>query len=78
MPQSAEEYALAPGVAETVIETYRRRASAISERPDLEAFISDRDRIRIGLVALANQERQLILHHHAQRTASPGRHRRPS
>src|ERR1700719_2488521 len=38
--------------------------------PDLEQAISDRDRIRIGLVALANRERRIILDHHAQRTVS--------
>ena len=35
-----------------------------------EQAISDRDRIRIGLVALANRERRIILDHHAQRTVS--------
>ena len=44
-----------------------RRAVA---QPDLEQAISDRDRIRIGLVALANRERRIILDHHAQRTVS--------
>jgi monovalent cation:H+ antiporter, CPA1 family len=39
-------------------------------RPDLEAAISNRDRIKIGLVALANRERRLILAHHAQQTVS--------
>ena len=39
-------------------------------RPDLEQAISDEDRVRIGLVALTNRERRIILDHHEQNTVS--------
>jgi len=51
-------------------EAVDRRIDELSAQPDLEQAISDSDRIRIGLVALANRERRIILDHHAQRTVS--------
>ena len=49
---------------------YDRRIDELASRPDLEQAISDDDRIRIGLVALTNRERRIILDHHEQRTVS--------
>jgi CPA1 family monovalent cation:H+ antiporter len=57
-------------VARVATEPLDRRIDELSAQPDLEQAISDRDRIRIGLVALANRERRIILDHHAQRTVS--------
>src|SRR6202022_4864049 len=47
-----------------------RRVDELASQPDLEEALSERDRIRIGLVAIANRERRIILDHHAQRTVS--------
>jgi CPA1 family monovalent cation:H+ antiporter len=66
----AQEYAIPPAVASGVTEDYDRRIDVLASSPDFEQAISDQDRIRIGLVALANQERRIILDHHAQRTVS--------
>ena len=49
---------------------YNRRIDELASRPDLDQAISDDDRIRIGLVALTNRERRIILDHHEQRTVS--------
>ena len=57
-------------MARSATELVDRRIDELSAQPDLEQAISDRDRIRIGLVALANRERRIILDHHAQRTVS--------
>jgi monovalent cation:H+ antiporter, CPA1 family len=66
----AQEYAIATPTLEATAALLDRRVEELASRPDLEKAISDRDRIRIGLVAIANHERRIILDHHAQRTVS--------
>jgi monovalent cation:H+ antiporter, CPA1 family len=68
--ETASQYAIAPKVAGSAIELVDRRIDELSAQPDLEQAISDRDRITIGLVALSNRERRIILDHHAQHTVS--------
>jgi CPA1 family monovalent cation:H+ antiporter len=68
--ETASEYEILPEVAHAAIGPLDRRIDELASQPDLEQAISDRDRIRIGLVALANRERRIILDHHAQRTVS--------
>jgi monovalent cation:H+ antiporter, CPA1 family len=70
LSETASQYAIAPEVARVATEPVDRRIDELGSQPDLEEAISDRDRIRIGLVALANRERQIILDHHTQRTVS--------
>src|SRR6185437_13559219 len=59
--ETARAYEIAPAVAGPIAKAYDRRAAG---GPDLELAISDRDMMTIGLVALANRERRLILDHH--------------
>ena len=66
----AHAYEIGPKIARAVAQPYEARIREVSAQRDLEEAISDRDRIIIGLVALANRERRLILEHHAQRTVS--------
>ncbi|HEX2150395.1 MAG TPA: cation:proton antiporter [Stellaceae bacterium] len=68
--QSAQNYRIDPTAARSVAEDYNRRIDELDSRPDLDQAISDEDRIRIGLVALTNRERRIILDHHEQRTVS--------
>jgi len=70
LAETASQYAIPPDVARLATEVVDRRIDDLSAQPDLEQAISDRDRIRIGLVALANRERRIILDHLAQRTVS--------
>jgi len=70
LSETASQYAIPPEVARSATEPVDRRIDELASQPDLEQAISDRDRIRIGLVALANRERRIILDHHAQRTVS--------
>jgi CPA1 family monovalent cation:H+ antiporter len=70
MSETASQHAIPADVARLATEPVDRRIDELSAQPDLEQAISDRDRIRIGLVALANRERRIILDHHAQRTVS--------
>ncbi len=68
--KTAQEYHIAPAAARAASAQYEQRIEALASRPDLEEAISDPDRIRIGLVALANRERRIILDHHEQHTVS--------
>jgi len=68
--ETASEYEIPPEVARAATGPLDRRIDELASQPDLEQAISDRDRIRIGLVALANRERRIIRDHHAQRTVS--------
>ena len=68
--RSAQNYRIDPGAARSVAEDYSRRIDQLESRPDLDQAISDDDRIRIGLVAVTNRERRIILDHHEQRTVS--------
>jgi CPA1 family monovalent cation:H+ antiporter len=70
LSETASQYAIPPEVARVATEPVDRRIDELASQTDLEQAISDRDRIRIGLVALANRERRIILDHHAQRTVS--------
>jgi Na+:H+ antiporter len=70
LSETASQHAILPDVARLATEPVDRRIDELASQPDLEQAISDRDRIRIGLVALANRERRVILDHHAQRTVS--------
>ena len=70
LSETASQYAIPPEEARSATEPIDRRIDELASQPDLEQAISDRDRIRIGLVALANRERRIILDHHAQRTVS--------
>jgi CPA1 family monovalent cation:H+ antiporter len=70
LAETASQYGIPPDVARLATEVVDRRIDELSAQPDLEQAISDRDRIRIGLVALANRERRIILDHLAQRTVS--------
>jgi len=70
LAETASQYAIPPDVVRSATEPVDRRIDELASQPGLEQAISDRDRIRIGLVALANRERRIILDHHAQRTVS--------
>ena len=67
---TAQEYRVESAAADPVIDAYERRIAEVSSTPDLEQAISDDDRVRIGLVALTNRERRIILDHHEQNTVS--------
>jgi len=69
--ETAEQYKIAPKVARSVAAPYEARIQEANSDPGVEAAISDRDRITIGLIALTNRERQLILEHLGQGTVAP-------
>jgi CPA1 family monovalent cation:H+ antiporter len=69
--ETAHEYAISPTATQAATGRYDDAITKLAAaEPQLEAAISDRDRITIGLVALANQERRFIHAHHTQNTVS--------
>jgi len=66
--ETSREFGLAADVSEAVAAKLDQRRE--TESSELEHLISDRDRITIGLVALTNRERRLVLGHHSQHSVS--------
>jgi CPA1 family monovalent cation:H+ antiporter len=69
LDQALRDQVLA-SVARAVTRPYDARVLEATSRGSVEESISDRDRITIGLIALANRERALIFRHYDQRTIS--------
>jgi Na+:H+ antiporter len=69
--ETAHEYSISAPAARAATRRYDEAIRHLTaEEAHLESAISDRDRITIGLVALANQERRLVHSHHTQKTVS--------
>ena len=66
--KTSRDFELAPAITDAVALKLDKRLEA--ENSELEHLISDGDRFTIGLVALTNRERRLILAHHAQQSVS--------
>ena len=66
----AEAHALAPTTVEQIVEPYQAWITAANAR-DAAERLTERDRLAIALVALANQERALALETRAARIAPP-------
>jgi monovalent cation:H+ antiporter, CPA1 family len=66
----ARTHALSPGAVERVTAVYRAKVAASGTGDSVEAHLTERDRLAIALVALANQERVLALGALADRAAS--------
>ncbi|SDR07854.1 sodium/proton antiporter, CPA1 family [Rhizobiales bacterium GAS191] len=66
-----EEHELSPSAVQSALEPYEAWIGAAGARGDAERVLTDRERLAIGLVALGNQERMLVLETLAQRAASP-------
>ncbi|HEV7370019.1 cation:proton antiporter [Arenibaculum sp.] len=67
---SARAYGITPATAHAVLRDYEARIGEVTSGEGVEEAISDRDRLTLGLIALANRERELVLDHHAQRTVA--------
>ncbi|ADZ71431.1 cation:proton antiporter [Polymorphum gilvum] len=67
---AARDYNIAPEVAEKLSTNYSSQASTAVEDNVLAEEIMDRERVVLGLVALADRERVLILRHFHEGTVS--------
>jgi len=66
----AQNHALAESAVEEVVKPYQAWIKAANTR-DADVRLTERDRLAIALVALANQERVLVLETRTDRIASP-------
>jgi len=66
--EASRQFELPAAVTDTVVSKLDERRGA--ESSELEQLISDQDRLIIGLIALTNRERRIVLGHHARRCIS--------
>ena len=67
---TAAGYRIGPTPTADVLGPYEERIAEATGQNTFEAEIGDRDRITLGLFALANQERELLLEHFRNRSVS--------
>ena len=67
---TAEEYQIGSGPAKDVREPYEQRIAEVAGHNTFDSDIADRDRIKLGVIALANRERELITSHFRERSVS--------
>lgn len=68
---SATRYGLHDQVRDAVVQAYEARMPGVRAIDDLDPeaeALSDRERLGLGIVALAARERELVLHYHARQT----------
>jgi Na+:H+ antiporter len=68
--EKSRAFEIEPRVTNAVAAALEAPRTGSDAEPDLENLVSDRDRITIGLIALTNRERRVVLDHHAQHTVS--------
>ena len=68
---TAREYGLSPIAAKSAVAPYEAWISSASRRDAAKIELTDRDRFAVALVALGNQERNMVLDILARRAASP-------
>lgn len=65
-----QRYELAPTAVRPIAIRYDEKVHNVSAAANVEGDIPDRDRLIVALIALANRERELVLEHHGQGSAS--------
>jgi CPA1 family monovalent cation:H+ antiporter len=68
--RTATEYHIEEGPTREVLQPYEARIAEASARNTFDTEIADRDRITLGLVTLADSERELLLRHFRHRSVS--------
>jgi len=68
--RTAVEYHIEDQPTRDVLQPYEARIAEATARNTFDAEIADRDRITLGLVTLANRERELLLQHFRHRAVS--------
>lgn len=67
---ASKDYHIGPRVTEQVLKDYEDRAAAAAAQTDKLEELKDWDRVRVGLIALADREQQLVLEHFHEKTIS--------
>ena len=66
----SEQYQIGAGPTKDVQEPYEQRIAEAAGHGTFDSDIADRDRIKLGVIALANRERELITEHFRERSVS--------
>ncbi len=61
--KTAGDYHVSPKVTEGILKDYEDRSAAASAETNMLETLKDKDRVTVGLIALADHERQLVLEH---------------
>ncbi|MFC6655493.1 cation:proton antiporter [Roseibium salinum] len=67
---AARDYHISPRVTAQVLKDYEERAAGAAAETNKLEELKDWDRVRIGLIALADREQQLVLEHFHEKTIS--------
>jgi len=67
---AASNYHIGPAVTSAVLKDYEDRAAAAAAETNKLEELKDWDRVRMGLIALADREQQLVLEHFHEKTIS--------
>jgi CPA1 family monovalent cation:H+ antiporter len=67
---TAEDYQIGSGPTQDVLQPYEERITEVAGHNTFDTDIDDRDRIKLGVIALANRERELITDHFRERSVS--------
>ncbi|NBN62989.1 cation:proton antiporter [Pannonibacter tanglangensis] len=68
--QMASAYAISPDVTQKVRAGYDARTAEVAAANAIAEDIMDKERVQLGLIALADRERVLVLHHFRENTVS--------
>ena len=61
LQRTADEFGFPPQVTQRAVEVYERRAATEAAANTFDAALTDRDRIKLGLLTFATQERKVLL-----------------
>lgn len=67
---TGKEYQIGPGPTKDVQEPYEQRIAEVAGHNTFDSDIADRDRIKLGVIALANREREVLTGHFRERSVS--------
>ncbi|WP_208998435.1 cation:proton antiporter [Roseibium aquae] len=67
---AANDYQIDPGIAGPVTADYAKRAKTAVDNAAQSEGLTDKDRVTLGLIALADRERYLVLRHFHEKTVS--------
>lgn len=68
--EAAKRHEIAPTISRSVTQGYEARIAEMAAAGGIEQALLDRERLALGLIALAARERELVLDHHENRTLS--------
>lgn len=65
---ASKAYHIEPHVAQAVLREYGKRSNAAAAETNMLEELKDKDRVNMGLIALADREQQLVLEHFHDKT----------